>query len=406
MKNFRTQFCPPPAHFFRVLPLIAITHLSVLYSIFAQTTLPPLSNACLGQNKQWTFTMPNGTNYLERNYVGENNWNTPIGFYTSGTVNLNHTFDGVPGYVTINYCASWNNLTNKQYFVQTVNETLPNPSTPNGGLLEFCGSNQTVSVVSNPQLQNSPQDCNFHCNYIWEANGFNINGTNNYFESLSNSVSITGGGSGNLGNLKLTAKYSSCLGTNSNYNPSIYVPLWGGVPNMSNFYANGQPNNGSLIYVNNGAQLYVQNKGGTRNFTWSVSSGVCSLYPYGSQCDVYPSGFAIVKVQSNNNCGIGNSFFYYLQKQGSSGFRIASNPTSQKKMALLFEAEELLEMFVTEINIFDKNGKNIFKKSKGEIKNLKNGKNVDLDLKELKDGEYFLNVTIGENTFKEQIIIN
>lgn len=415
MKNFRTQFCPSQSQFIRVLLLITFATLSVIHTSLAQTTLPSLSNVCLGQNKQWTFTMPSGTNYLERNYVGENNWNTPIGFYTSGTVNLNHTFDGVPGYVTIYYCASWNNLVNKQYFIQTIYETLPNPGLVNNGLVEFCGNNQTVSALSSPYIS----ECNFHFNFIWEVpNNISINEwyslsqnpvNPQYLKSVTSQVSLMGGGTGNLGNLKLTAAFAGAPGfatINPQYNPYIYIPLWGGIPNMSNFYANGQPNNGSLIFVNNGAQLQVQNKGGTRNFTWTVTSGTCSLYPYGSQCDVYPTGFAIVKVQSNNNCGNGNSFFYYLQKQSSSGFRIASNPTTQKKMTLVFEAEELLEMFVYDINIFDKNGKNIFKKSKGEIKNLKNGKNVDLDLKELKEGEYFLNVTIGDNTFKEQIIIN
>ena len=92
--------------------------------------------------------------------------------------------------------------------------------------------------------------------------------------------------------------------------------------------------------------------------------------------------------------------------QGSSGFRIASNPTNGKKLKLEFDAEELLELFVNEIKILDKSGKIKLGLQKNEIKTTQVGKFFELDTKGIENGNYFLHIKIGDNLFKQEIIIN
>ena len=88
------------------------------------------------------------------------------------------------------------------------------------------------------------------------------------------------------------------------------------------------------------------------NWTWTVIGGSGTLYPQGASCDVYFTDFVRVQAQTNNRCGGGQSYTFYLLKNGYRSYKIYPNPASNK-LTVDFEHKELAEARLYDISLFD-----------------------------------------------------
>lgn len=296
------------------------------------------------------------------------------------------------------------------------------PAPPNNGTVLFCGANEYVTVTSSPFLSNDNSGCYFHYPYEWDApSGWNWqqgysspNNSSNlnklaYYSDNNTLVSPGSVSNGNNGVITVTAlwnnSYWPAYGGSFNTNTSSSGILWVGPPSVSNGLVNGSPG-GTPTYVPSGyANLSVNITGGGST-NWYVANGSGSLSPSGNYCSVSFSNFVRVVVDANNRCGAGGSWTFYLTtQQGYSGYRIAPNP-AKDQVSVLMEMKEMAGELIQTVELYNEKSK--LCKSTGQDK-LKAGKydktSIDLDVKDLPRGTYFLHVKMNDTINKHQILL-
>ena len=303
-------------------------------------------------------------------------------------------------------------------YVLTVNRTLPSPATPNGGTIIFCGANETVSVASSPAIpynQTNPSDiasCLFHCYYTWQApGGWNFqedgNAPSNFISPGTSTNTLRSPGSvsnGNNGFIIATAVFSLCA---YDVNTSSSTGLWVGTPSISNGQANGSPAN-SPVYVPGGYANLSVDEGGGGSLNWYIANGSGSLSQSGNYASISFSGFVRVVVESNNRCGNGGSWTFYLNSDSGGGYyRISPNP-AQEQVSVTPEISEMMGELIEDVTLYDDKAKVCGNASKEQLKKDKAAKktSIDLNVKGLARGTYFLHVKMGDEVKKHQIILN
>ncbi len=299
----------------------------------------------------------------------------------------------------------------------TVQRSLPSPAVPNGGLALFCGPNETVDILSSPFIPyntSNPSDiasCLFHCSYQWQAPGgwsyqYGLTGTPNnitYSGTLNPLVSPGSVSNGSNGFVTVSALFSQC---SYNVNTSSSALLWVGPPAVNNGQVNGNSASGGTVYVPSGYANLSVNIAGGGTTNWYVANGSGSLSPSGNYCTVNFSNFVRVVVDASNRCGGGGSWTFYLSTtQGYSGYRIAPNP-AKDQLSVLMEMPEMAGELIESVELY--NDKSKLASSVGSDK-LKAGKydkkTIDLDVKSLPRGNYFLHVKVKDTIEKHQIIL-
>lgn len=300
----------------------------------------------------------------------------------------------------------------------TVYRSLPAPVTPNGGTVIFCGANETVAINSSPYVPfntSDPSDvasCLFHCTYTWQApGGWNFaSGTN----SPSNNVRLGGTqndlqspgsvSNGNNGFVVLTAMHSEC---SADVNSSSSAVLWVGAPTVSNGEANGTPANSPLYIPSGYANLSVNAVGGG-SLNWYISNGSGSLYPNGTTASISFSGFVRVVAESSNRCGNGGSWTFYLNTEnGGYGYRVGPNP-AKEQVSVIPEMQEMMGELIQDVTLYDDKSKvrgNINKDQLNKDRASKKS-SIDLNVKGLPRGTYFLHVKAGDQVQKHQILLD
>ncbi len=304
-------------------------------------------------------------------------------------------------------------------FVVEINRTPPFPMAPNGGAVVFCGANETVAVASSPPIPfntSNPSDvasCLFHCSYDWQSSAGwnftqNVNSPTNYVSHTSNTNAIQAPGSvvnGDNGFVIISALFSEC---GYNANTSSTAKLWVGGPGVSNGQINGNPYGGSQYYVPGGyANLNVQIDAGS-GATWTVTNGSGTLYPSYNYCSVSFSGFVRVVMTADNRCGSGGSYTFYLTTEnGGYGYRVAPNP-SKDNVSVIPEMQEMMGELIQDVTLYDEKGKVHRNANADQLKKAKESKksSIDMNVRDLPRGTYFLHVKTGDEVHKHQIVLD
>jgi hypothetical protein len=198
-----------------------------------------------------------------------------------------------------------------------------------------------------------------------------------------------------------------------------------GTPVILSKLVNGNPASGFNI-INNPAQLNVVISNGdpSTGFSWTKSNGTGSIYPnfggsnvsfggvsygYTGTCTAYANNFVIVKAEAANTCGVGQSYFYYLQLQGTM-FRVASPNPTQNQISVELSKETPPEMLKSITLVSDQQATVSRSYNEGGTSD-KFSKKVDnvvnFDVSNLPRGKYFVVLVFaGDKKYTEQIVLN
>lgn len=363
-----------------------------------------------------------GASFLTQNYkwyvsYSSNGAISESGGSSSSTFNITFNSGDVgTAYVRVEAQDGGNHILNSYNF--TVNRSLPIPVKPNNGNVIFCGPNENVTVSSSPYIPYNPGDpsntssCLFHCSYQWQSpggwnfqSGSNSPSSNVTYGSDQNTLVSPGSVSnGNNGTVTISALYSQC---SYNINTSNSAVLWVGSPAVSNGQVNGSSASGGTVYVPSGyANLNVDIAGGGST-NWYVANGSGSLSPSGNYCSVSFSNFVRVVVDASNRCGGGGSWTFYLStQQGYSGYKIAPNP-AKDQVSLVMDMKEMAGELIENVELYNDKSKLCGSVGSDKLKKGKYDKNtIDLDVKHLPRGTYFLHVKLKDNVEKHQILLD
>jgi hypothetical protein len=183
-------------------------------------------------------------------------------------------------------------------------------------------------------------------------------------------------------------------------------PIWRGTPKITNATVDG----GSLQYPN-----YVGSPGimqiyanGGSNANWSILNGTGSVTPLGLTGYGYPNTFIRVYGQTYNTCGNGDDRTFYLQLTGSFMYKIASNPVKDKNLSIEFVDPVIITELLKEVAVFNGNNEKVLHldlKMDEENRTNNEKKNITINTGNLKTGIYYLQLNIGDNIYKERILI-
>ncbi|AEI48757.1 hypothetical protein [Runella slithyformis] len=275
------------------------------------------SRICPGQAGTFTVTgLPGGTyrwdititDVYDPNYLPQT---TVVSRYIWESNSYTHTFNIVSGNATISVTAFTIASIQIGFESQLINKNLPAPAPPNNGTVIGCSPNQEIAISSLPALQNNATDCYFHCNYNWTApSGFNLSHPGASGNPLLNAESIifpSSPSNGNLGQLTISALYSSCSYT---LNSSSSATIWYGPPIIS------YPNSWLFDAGSNMWQLsHAASPGSTS--TYSVWSGSASLIPNGNDCYVTTTDGAVIELVCTNSCGNSTPYQFIIPPSSS-----------------------------------------------------------------------------------------
>ena len=114
-----------------------------------------------------------------------------------------------------------------------------------------------------------------------------------------------------------------------------------------------------------------------------------------------------VVVDASNRCGGGDSWTFYLStQQGYSGYRIAPNP-AKDQVSLVMDMKEMAGELIENVELYNEKSKLCGSVGSEKLKKGKYDKNtIDLDVKHLPRGTYFLHVKLKDNVEKHQILLD
>jgi hypothetical protein len=198
-----------------------------------------------------------------------------------------------------------------------------------------------------------------------------------------------------------------------------------GTPVFLSTLVNGNPSSGFNI-INNPAQLnvVVSNSHPSTGFNWTKPNGNGSIYPnyggsnvsfngtsygYTGTCTAYANNFVVVKAEAANTCGVGQSYFYYLQLQGTM-FRMASPNPAQNQISVELSKETPPEMLksITVVSDQQSTVSRVYSQGGASDKFSKRLDNVvNFDVSSLPRGKYFVVlVFVGDKKYTEQVVLN
>lgn len=232
--------------------------------------------------------------------------------------------------------------------------------------------------------------------YTWTPSGTASIISGQGTSSVTIGASSDGGGS-------FTVTPSNTCGDGTTSSPH---PIWRGTPKITNATVDG----GSLQYPNYVGspgilQLYTN---GTTGTNWSVINGTGYLSPLGTTCYGYPNTFIRVYGQTYNSCGNGEDRTFYLQLSGSSMYKVGPNPVKEHSLNIEFADQAILSELLKEVTIFNGNNEKVLAfdlKKEAANRTDTQKKDITVNTSDLKTGIYYLQLNIGDNIYKERILI-
>lgn len=180
-----------------------------------------------------------------------------------------------------------------------------------------------------------------------------------------------------------------------------------GTPYITDKIVNGSPSQ-SMNYVYGGAYLNLYTDNTATGADWTIDAGSGSISPYGTSCHAYPSPFMRLQATATNTYGSGESYMFYIQDNGYSGYRMASsNPTkSGDKVRIEFPDAKYADDLVESVALYSEKEKVIWSLSKEEAKTGKFFKDknfVEIETGKLNKGVYYLHIQIADKKYVERL---
>ncbi|RDB04240.1 hypothetical protein [Runella aurantiaca] len=264
-----------------------------------------------------------------------------------------------------------------------------------------------VSFSSTPGLYGANQSATYQVNVgnqiaysdvTWQTTGgVRVNGSTSYTGGTSQTVSTTSFGG------KLKVRSNNSCGGSGDWSNEIVV----GTPYIASKTVNGSPAQ-SMNYVNGGAYLLLFTDNTATGADWNIDGGSGSISPYGVSCHAYPSPFMRLQATATNQFGSGESYMFYIQDNGYSGYRMASsNPVKNgDKIRVEFADAKYADDLVKGLTLYSEKEKVIWSLSKEEAKMGKFFKDknfVEIDTGKLNKGVYYLHLQIADKKYIERL---
>lgn len=182
-----------------------------------------------------------------------------------------------------------------------------------------------------------------------------------------------------------------------------------GPPYITGKTVNGSPSQ-NMNYVNGGAYLLLFTDNTATGANWNIDGGSGSISPYGVSCHAYPSPFMRLQATATNQFGSGESYMYYIQDNGYSGYRMASsNPSkSGDKIQIEFPDAKYADDLVESLALYNEKEKTVWLLSKEGAKTskqFKDNNSVEIDTRKLNSGIYYLHIQIASKKYIERLVI-
>lgn len=340
-----------------------VTNLSVIAS---NLTTDPVQNIIYTWTKPAGWSGPNTTT------------NTGIATFTSNA--------GTGGVFKVTGKRIDNNLT--QTWTINVTRPIAAVATISGVSPEIICVGQTKTLTSTSTNATS---------YTWTP----VGGVSIVSGQGTNTISYNASTNGSAGSF--TVKGNNGCGSGSS---SVSRTIFRGTPIIQSATVDNNPIQ-MPNYVNYVGQMYLSTIGGT-SANWTLLNGNGTIYPSGLLCQGYPSNFIQVYGVTNNVCGNGETRTFYLQLQGTSMFKIASeNPSTTGIIDVELIDAVVGEELLKEASITSENQKEkvVFdlQKAKNE-KHFSKSKKFSLDISKSPKGTFYLNLVIGDTKYTERII--
>jgi hypothetical protein len=315
----------------------------------------------------------NATNYA---------WSVPSGWTVSGsgpsvTVTPHPNTSGV-----IRVTASRNDVPDLTTSSQLhISRPLPVINTVSQADVTFCNSGQTLSVGATGT--NADQ-------FRWEpGGGVTVNGSSAAV-ILTGNVTIQ---ATSTGTYKVQAYSTVCQAASDNY---ITKNVYYGPPATPTGTVNGDVQKMPNV-VPNGAYLVLYLPNGQYTYNWAITNGTGWLYPGGgNSANATPNPFIRVEGKATNACGSSSTSFYLSNQQQT--YTASPNPATSK-LTVQFAVADEREILPDEIKLYKesngKEAKSVKVKEQVDKKPLKDSNKVDLDVKDLSRGTYYLHVING-----------
>lgn len=348
-----------------------------------------------------TFDITNGEIYNE--IVGI--WQTSWQFNRSSHTHLNNTFpfkirwnaSGTGGNVKVRICnsSSYDNCQQGDLDV-TFGAEPGTPTITGASYLLNCLSETKNYTATNIPLNWYLVDWTFS-SQIQQAGGV-VN---------SNPVGVQGTNTTYTGNQTVTGVFHFI--TDGNHCATQYVNknIWIGRPDPTTLTLNGGTySGGGGSYLCGDNWVGIEYSTPVSSTSWTFDPSMYYYYSDEDQCNFNvdfssPTSWRITAV-GTNACGAGYAAFYYLDN-GCWSFMVSTypNPAGDE---LTIETSSLkqdgseLPVIASEVLLFDKSGSKIARQS--PVKSV-----VTIDTKDIRAGQYFLQIKIGEKTIKKHILI-
>lgn len=300
---------------------------------------------------------------------------------------------------------------------KTVNSRVKMPNPIIGPTI--CNTGQAYSFSTSPPLPYTDNDCNYHYEYLWNApSGWKINGGSNTLFAHASTVSLIAPAGTPPGNYTISVQSSIPNGgvgpiqSNSWFSTARTYSVRVGAFTSSQISVSGPVSVcGGNTYTYN-ANVPGGHKSGY-TYNWTYPAGWVVQYTGSNTIQLYvPSTFSsygTVRVSVNNGCGSPSPYtgvtVYPCNYMASGNFLIYPNPSEGELNVEYFDEKEdssLEENNFTEaafhIELYDKQ-ENLVRT--GESKSGK----VNLETSNMQPGTYFLQIRIGTEVFREQVLI-
>jgi hypothetical protein len=176
-------------------------------------------------------------------------------------------------------------------------------------------------------------------------------------------------------------------------------------PTISSNTVNGTPAQ-SVNFIDNPAYLVTISNYPSVTYSWSIANGTGSIYPNGNNCVAYAYPFVRVKAQTQNICGLGQSYTYYLYESGSA-FQVTSPNPVEDVVTVRFEDAGLANRYLESIELSSSVQRGIRRFDgieAGRANYFDHSQEVQFDVRGLSPGMYYLTVQLAGRPFARMLL--
>jgi hypothetical protein len=110
----------------------------------------------------------------------------------------------------------------------------------------------------------------------------------------------------------------------------------------------------------------------------------------------------------SNVCGTGDSYFFYLQQNGSFLYSVAPNPATDRKVRVTFADKAIAQELVKSLTLYSDKQEVVASLGSESLKaetTKMQSPELTLDASKAEPGTYYLHIDLGQEVFKERILL-